>query len=185
MTQFEMEGYRPVAEPEEHEPLRPVRHSPAPWAYRDTQRFGSPRHQACSQPLNRGVGPDEVSSWYFDTKLHVCRWFGYRGYGGNANRFYSRTACESLCIHDVENLCDTVKCSWPGTHCSLVGDQTCKHTEEMYGRDWQIRCPPDQPVCLSRRGTRIAPGKYPLLNWCFEYDHWNCKNDGRLIHCVF
>ncbi|KAA0197885.1 putative kunitz-type protease inhibitor, partial [Fasciolopsis buskii] len=157
LTQFEMEGYRPVVEPEVHEPMRPVQHSPAPWAYRDVHRFGPPRHPTCSQPLNRGVGPDEVSSWYFDNQLNVCRWFGYRGYGGNANRFYSRISCESLCIRDVENLCDTVKCSWPGTHCSLVGDQTCKRTEEMYGRDWQMRCPPDQPVCLSRRGTRIAP----------------------------
>ncbi|VDP67685.1 unnamed protein product [Echinostoma caproni] len=187
LADFEMEGYRPVREPEVFEPMRPVQHSAAPWAYRDVYRFGPPRHPACSQPLNRGVGPDEVSSWYFDTQLNVCRWFGYRGYGGNSNRFYSRTACESLCIRDVENLCETVKCSWHGTHCSLVGDQACKHAEEMYGRDWSLRCPPDQPVCLSRRGTRIAPDIdfKNIPHECFQpKDPGSCerKNPAVMFH---
>ncbi|KAF8568867.1 hypothetical protein P879_05185 [Paragonimus westermani] len=156
-NRFNIESYAPYVEEANTEPMRPVRRSPSPWPLRDVQRLGEPRQSACTMPLDRGVGPDEISSWYYDKQEYRCRWFDYRGHRGNANRFYSRAACEAYCIRDLENLCEVVNCSWPGTHCSLMPDQLCKDMEHRHGRDWRQKCPPDHPVCLSRRNTRLAP----------------------------
>ncbi|VEL13763.1 unnamed protein product [Protopolystoma xenopodis] len=85
-----------------HEPPRSVLRSVTHWLHGNQT---TSRHVACSQLLDHGKGPDEVSSWYFDRDSGICRWFGYRGYGGNSNRFYSRLACETLCILDNEDMC--------------------------------------------------------------------------------
>ncbi|CAL8096082.1 unnamed protein product [Calicophoron daubneyi] len=154
---FGMESYSPYISDEQAEPIRPIRRSAAPWATRDTDRLGPPRQQACNLELDRGFGPDELSSWYYNPSERKCRWFGYRGNGGNANRFNSRTACEAYCVQDVTNLCDVVSCPWHRTSCQLVADEYCKITEEHAGRDWRLKCPPEQPSCLSSRGTRLSP----------------------------
>ncbi|CAH8552606.1 unnamed protein product [Heterobilharzia americana] len=139
------------------EEARPVYHSPVRWAIRDIASRGQPRHIACSQPLDRGVGSNELSSWYYDSKDGRCRWFGYRGYGGNANRFYSRTACEELCVRDNQNMCEFAKCPKSITSCELVGDDSCKVYKQQHSKPWEAECPPDQPVCITKRNTRMAP----------------------------
>ncbi|CAH8535431.1 unnamed protein product [Dicrocoelium dendriticum] len=154
---FEIDGYKPYEEEEATEPVHAVRRSPSPWPKRDTTQLGTPRQLACTLPLDRGIGPDDISSWHYSPDERRCRWFGYRGHGGNANRFYSRAACEAYCIRDLENMCEAVTCSWPGTTCNLMEDRPCKDTERNHGREWRLKCPPDHPVCLSRRNTRMSP----------------------------
>lgn len=154
---FEIEGYKPYKGEKTTELVNPIHRSPSPWPERDTTRLGTPKQIACTLPLDLGTGPDEISSWYYSPQERRCRWFGYRGHGGNANRFYSRAACEAYCIRDMENMCEAVTCSWTGTTCSLMEDWTCKDTERSHGRDWRLKCPPDHPVCLSRRKTRMSP----------------------------
>ncbi|VDP98127.1 unnamed protein product [Trichobilharzia regenti] len=139
------------------EPARPVYHSPIRWAVRDIASLGQPSHIACSQPLDRGVGSNELSSWYYDSRDGRCRWFGYRGYGGNANRFYSRAACEELCVKNNQNLCEVAKCPKSITSCILVGDDSCKLYKQQHSKSWEAECPPDQPVCVTKRNTRMAP----------------------------
>ncbi|CAH8572471.1 unnamed protein product [Schistosoma bovis] len=154
-VQFKQNIY--LDDQQKKEEARPVYHSPVRWAIRSIATNGQPRHIACSQPLDRGVGSNELSSWYYDSNDGRCRWFGYRGYGGNANRFYSRTACEELCVRDNHNLCEFAKCPKSITTCELVGDQSCKVYKQQHSKSWEAECPPDQPVCVTKRNTRMAP----------------------------
>ncbi|CAH8516407.1 unnamed protein product [Schistosoma turkestanicum] len=154
-VQFKQNIY--LDDQQKKEEARPVYHSTVRWAIRSITTNGQPRHIACSQPLDRGVGSNELSSWYYDSNDGRCRWFGYRGYGGNANRFYSRTACEELCVRDNQNLCEFAKCPKSITSCELVGDQSCKVYKQQHSKSWEAECPPDQPVCVTKRNTRMAP----------------------------
>ncbi|KAH8870667.1 Tissue factor pathway inhibitor [Schistosoma japonicum] len=153
--QFKQNMYPDVLQQKEE--ARPVYHSPIRWAVRSINTVGQPRHIACSQPLDTGVGSDELSSWYYDSNSGKCRWFGYRGNGGNANRFYSRTACEELCVRDNQNLCEFAKCPKPVTSCELIRVESCKMYKQQYSKSWEAECPPDQPVCVTKRNTRRAP----------------------------
>lgn len=178
----ELQQQEPTEKPRE------VHRSSVPWGRRIVETQGPPRHVACNQPLSRGDGPDEVSSWYYDEKDGRCRWFGYRGYGGNGNRFYSRSACEGLCIGDIQNLCELVTCLWPATTCTLVGDQSCKDYKRQRDKSWETDCPPDQPVCITRRNTRMAPDidfqKVP--SECLqEPDGGSCQKKNPSVHFYY
>ncbi|GAA33345.2 Tissue factor pathway inhibitor 2 [Clonorchis sinensis] len=183
-----VDGYQLHVEEENVEPMRPVRRSPSPWTVRDVHRLGQPRHETCLLSVDRGAGPDEISAWYYEPNEYRCRWFGYRGHGGNANRFYSRTACESYCIRDLENLCETATCHWPGTRCVMVGDDFCKENERRHGRDWRLKCTPDQPVCVSRKNTRMAPdiNFQPLPHECRQtMDGGSCQRKNPAVNFYY
>ncbi|KAM3183957.1 hypothetical protein ACTXT7_009326 [Hymenolepis weldensis] len=128
------------------------------WPTRDMDRLGFyPRHPACRLPPKWGVGPEERSAWFYSFTDGRCLWFSYAGHGGNANRFYSRANCESLCVFDHSDLCQNAQCGYPGSRCMLRGDERCKEYAKNRGKDLEIECPPDQPVCRARRAI-IPPG---------------------------
>ncbi|VUZ42335.1 unnamed protein product [Hymenolepis diminuta] len=129
------------------------------WPTRDMDRLGFyPRHPACRLPPKWGVGPEERSAWFYSFTDGRCLWFSYAGHGGNANRFYSRANCESLCVFDHSDLCQNAKCGYLGSRCMLRGDERCKEYAKSRGKDLEIECPPDQPVCRARRA--IIPPEY-------------------------
>ncbi|CDS35534.1 expressed protein [Echinococcus multilocularis] len=129
------------------------------WPVRDMDRLGSyPRHPACRLQPEWGVGPEERSAWFYSQPDGRCLWFSYNGHGGNANRFYSRANCESLCVFDQFDLCQNARCGYPGSHCMLRGDERCKAHAKSRGREFDTECPPDQPVCRARRA--IIPPEY-------------------------
>ncbi|VDO10501.1 unnamed protein product [Rodentolepis nana] len=129
------------------------------WPTRDMDRLGFyPSHPACRLPPKWGVGPEERSAWFYSPTSGRCLWFSYAGHGGNANRFYSRANCESLCVFDHRDLCQNAKCGYPGSQCMLRGDELCKEYAKSRGKDIETECPPDQPVCRARRA--IIPPEY-------------------------
>ena len=84
----------------------PVQLTASRWAVRDISRMGAyPHHPACRQPAQWGIGPEELSAWFYSQSDGRCLWFAYAGHGGNANRFYSRANCETLCVYDQSDLC--------------------------------------------------------------------------------
>ncbi|KAL5967605.1 Papilin [Taenia solium] len=135
-------------------------HLSAPrWPVRNMDRLGSyPRHPACRLPPEWGVGPEERSAWFYSQPDGRCLWFSYNGHGGNANRFYSRANCESLCVFDQFDLCQNARCGYPGSRCMLRGDERCKAYAKSHGKALDTECPPDQPVCRARRA--IIPPEY-------------------------
>ncbi|VDM33477.1 unnamed protein product [Hydatigera taeniaeformis] len=136
-----------------------VRLSAPRWPVRNMDLLGPyPKHSACRLPPEWGVGPEERSAWFFSQPDGRCLWFSYNGHGGNANRFYSRANCESLCVFDQFDLCKNARCSYPGSHCMLRGDERCKIYAKSHGKDPGNECPPDQPVCRARRA--IIPPEY-------------------------
>ncbi|XP_046811509.1 kunitz-type serine protease inhibitor PILP-3-like [Lucilia cuprina] len=55
---------------------------------------------SCNQPPNwghRGGGCMPRVLWWYDRNLRSCRQMWYRGCGGNANRWCSRSQCEQIC----------------------------------------------------------------------------------------
>ena len=81
------------------------------WAVRNMDLLGPyPRHPACSLPSQWGIGPEERSAWFYSVPDGRCLWFSYAGHGGNANRFYSRSNCETLCVYDQTDLCQVNDC---------------------------------------------------------------------------
>ncbi|VDL96307.1 unnamed protein product [Schistocephalus solidus] len=126
----------------------PIRRSQPSWPKRSLTALGArPRHPACLQPLDMGVGPEELSSWYYDTGSRTCFWFPYAGHGGNANRFYTRTACQDLCV--FENLA-----TGPRQSIESVVDQVMDPARflEVEGRILPPECsePLDQGNCDQR-----------------------------------
>uniref|UniRef100_A0AC34QDD0 BPTI/Kunitz inhibitor domain-containing protein n=1 Tax=Panagrolaimus sp. JU765 TaxID=591449 RepID=A0AC34QDD0_9BILA len=55
----------------------------------------------CQQPLEIGVGNDNLTRWYADPNdkscSRECKSFTYKGTKGNQNNFLSKTACEEKC----------------------------------------------------------------------------------------
>uniref|UniRef100_A0A5K3EM77 SEA domain-containing protein n=2 Tax=Mesocestoides corti TaxID=53468 RepID=A0A5K3EM77_MESCO len=135
----------------------PVYLSMSRWPVRNVNHLGHyPRHPACRLSPKWGVGPEELSAWFYSQADGRCLWFAYAGHGGNANRFYSRASCDSLCVFDQDDLCLNVRCGYPGSRCILRGDDRCKAYAKSRGKDLDLECPPDQPVCRARRAL-IAP----------------------------
>ncbi|KAL5103563.1 Papilin [Taenia crassiceps] len=135
-------------------------HLSAPrWPVRNMDSLGYyPRHPACRLPPEWGAGPEERSAWFYSQPDGRCLWFSYNGHGGNANRFYSRANCESLCVFDQSDLCQNSRCGYPGSYCMLRGDERCKAYAKSRGKSLDTECPPDQPVCRARRA--IIPPEY-------------------------
>nr|VZH93825.1 unnamed protein product [Spirometra erinaceieuropaei] len=162
----------------------PIRRSRPPWPERNLTALGArPRHPACHQPLDMGVGPGELSSWYYDISGRSCLWFPYAGYGGNANRFYTRTACQDLCVFEKSNLCESVECNYRNSRCVLMGDESCRSYMKDRGKDVNSFCPPDQPVCQNARRSIFLPkveGRI-LPPECYEpLDYGNCDQKPQL-----
>uniref|UniRef100_A0AC34F1M9 BPTI/Kunitz inhibitor domain-containing protein n=1 Tax=Panagrolaimus sp. ES5 TaxID=591445 RepID=A0AC34F1M9_9BILA len=51
----------------------------------------------CSQPLNVGVGNNNLQRWYFNPLTQQCQPCFYKGLQGNENNFLSRQDCENSC----------------------------------------------------------------------------------------
>ncbi|KAL3311208.1 hypothetical protein Ciccas_010215 [Cichlidogyrus casuarinus] len=179
--QPELNTVEPTKPPEEDKSYIP-RRGPTPWPRRDTQRNGYPRNEACKQELSPGDGPDETNSWYFDKESGECRWFAYSGYGGNANRFYSRQSCEKLCIEDNSDPCSNVQCPDQRMICSGVLDNSCLD----YYQGKTDMCPPEQPVCVTRRGqgVRVAPKLRENMSpdiCSMPKDQGTCKEKDKIV----
>ncbi|XP_013137167.1 PREDICTED: papilin-like [Papilio polytes] len=60
----------------------------------------------CLDPHDRGTGKTMwYLRWYYDSVRSRCRRFVYSGFGGNANRFISKLACEKDCKHPPRPCC--------------------------------------------------------------------------------
>uniref|UniRef100_A0A7E4WAT3 Kunitz/Bovine pancreatic trypsin inhibitor domain protein n=1 Tax=Panagrellus redivivus TaxID=6233 RepID=A0A7E4WAT3_PANRE len=51
----------------------------------------------CSQPLNIGIGNDNLQRWYFNPLTQQCQPCVYKGLQGNENNFISKADCENSC----------------------------------------------------------------------------------------
>ncbi|VDN10426.1 unnamed protein product [Dibothriocephalus latus] len=110
-------------------------------------------------------------------------WFPYYGHGGNANRFYTRTACQDLCVFDKSDLCESVECNYRHSRCVLMGDDSCRTYMKNHGKDVDSFCPPNQPVCQTARRSIFPPRveRRILPPECTEpLDHGNCDQKPQL-----
>ena len=51
----------------------------------------------CLLEKDEGTGFRKTGQYFFNTKTGKCKFFKYKGSGGNANRFPSKKACEEKC----------------------------------------------------------------------------------------
>uniref|UniRef100_A0A131YS95 Tissue factor pathway inhibitor n=1 Tax=Rhipicephalus appendiculatus TaxID=34631 RepID=A0A131YS95_RHIAP len=68
---------------------------PLPW--RNNTKIGK-RPKRCMEPPVKGYCRAFMPTWYFDTKLQLCRIFIYGGCGGNDNQFSNEKKCQEVCL---------------------------------------------------------------------------------------
>ncbi|CDW59677.1 Kunitz BPTI domain containing protein [Trichuris trichiura] len=52
----------------------------------------------CHQPLDLGRGMGVILRYAYSQELDECRFFQYRGDGGNENNFNTKRECEARCV---------------------------------------------------------------------------------------
>ncbi|KRZ97395.1 Uncharacterized protein T08_11310 [Trichinella sp. T8] len=97
------------------------------------------RTLACIMPRDEGVFTGiTVDRWYYNSMTSSCDLFSYRGGGGNANNFETKSQCESYCktgcprgqpLYSPGNIADRVPKDSRVT-CSV--SRTCAHDSNFY-----------------------------------------------------
>jgi len=115
---------------------------------------------------NSGGNSTSNIRWHWDEGMFNCMAFGYKGCGGNANRFSSSGECWDVCTHRLQDYggCSGKKapaknsegglviCYQPGRpnvecpqgykckYLAFFGQCCHTETEELYSRNWSPKC---------------------------------------------
>ncbi|OUC48258.1 putative Kunitz/Bovine pancreatic trypsin inhibitor domain protein [Trichinella nativa] len=141
------------------------------------------RALACIMPRDEGVFTGiTVDRWYYNSMTSSCDLFSYRGGGGNANNFETKSQCESYCktgcprgqpLYSPGNIADRVPKDSRVT-CSV--SRTCAHDSNFYchanqavgGSVENYCCPRPSFICSQEGGLPTGSTTYVIPPTSFD-----------------
>ncbi|CAJ0956979.1 unnamed protein product, partial [Mesorhabditis belari] len=79
----------------------------------------------CQQPLNIGIGNENLQRWYFNPLAQQCQTCVYKGLQGNENNFGSRNDCENACVVNPCRVGTPFRSQGVTVQCSAMNPTVC------------------------------------------------------------
>ncbi|CAD5121248.1 DgyrCDS9780 [Dimorphilus gyrociliatus] len=151
----------------------------------DTEKESQFNKDVCHLNPDQGPCRSNLARWFYDSLEKTCYKFNYGGCKGNANRFYTKKACEKSCS-SVVSIIPENRCSLPreeGIYCSTTSKRwyfSFKHQKCLpftyFGCLGNANRFSNEEECLSECSNHITTPAPPRQIKCrLAPDHGPCN----------